>query len=98
MFTDTFSLTGVIVKEADDVYVAVCLELDVATQGRTMKEAKRKLLEAITLDLEGALATRTPLWHPVPPDDNPLLTCPEKVAATLPIKVTMQAKVLARAY
>jgi predicted RNase H-like HicB family nuclease len=87
MFTDTFSLTGVIVKEADDVYVAVCLELDVATQGKTVTEAKKKLLEAVTLDLEGAIATHASFWHPIPPDDNPLLTCPEKVVANFPIRV-----------
>jgi predicted RNase H-like HicB family nuclease len=92
MFTDTFFLTGVIVKEADDVYVAVCLELDVATQGRTVTEAKRKLLEAVTLDLEGAIATHASFWHPVPPDDNPLLTCPEKVVANFPIRVMAWAK------
>jgi hypothetical protein len=53
---------------------------------------KKKLLEAVTLDLEGAIATHASFWHPISPDDNPLLTCPEKVVANFPIRVMAWAK------
>jgi predicted RNase H-like HicB family nuclease len=45
--------TAVIERE-DDGYVALCPELDVASQGNTIEEAKRNLVEAIELFFETA--------------------------------------------
>ncbi len=45
--------TGIIEKEGD-VYVALCPELDVASQGATVEEATVNLREAVELFLEGA--------------------------------------------
>jgi predicted RNase H-like HicB family nuclease len=42
------TFTALIEKE-DNMYVALCTELDVATQGDTMEEAKANLHEAIEL-------------------------------------------------
>jgi predicted RNase H-like HicB family nuclease len=39
-------------KKGDKFYVARCPELGVTTQGRTLKEAKKNLKEAIDLHLE----------------------------------------------
>ena len=39
-------LTAVIEKE-DDVYISLCPELDIASQGDTPEEAKTNLIEAI---------------------------------------------------
>jgi predicted RNase H-like HicB family nuclease len=47
------NFTAVIEKE-DDVYVALCPELDVASQGDTIEEAKANLQEAIELFFEHA--------------------------------------------
>ena len=47
------SYTALIHKE-DDGYVALCPELDVASQGTTVEEARANLQEAITLLLEHA--------------------------------------------
>lgn len=46
-------LTGVIHKD-DDVYVAPCPELDIASQGTTLEEARANLVEAVELFFESA--------------------------------------------
>ena len=46
-------LTAIIHKE-EDMYVALCPELDIASQGYTIEEAKDNLKEAISLFLECA--------------------------------------------
>jgi len=48
-----YNLTGVIERE-NDGYVSLCPELDVASQGNTVEEAKANLLEALQLFLETA--------------------------------------------
>jgi predicted RNase H-like HicB family nuclease len=45
--------TAVIEREGDG-YVALCPELDVASQGDTIEEARRNLAEAVELFLEVA--------------------------------------------
>jgi predicted RNase H-like HicB family nuclease len=46
-------LTAVIELE-DDVYVALCPEFDIASQGSTIEEARTNLIEALTLFFETA--------------------------------------------
>jgi predicted RNase H-like HicB family nuclease len=46
-------LTAVIERE-DDVYVALCPELDIASQGDTVEAAKKNLIEALELFFETA--------------------------------------------
>ena len=46
-------LTAVIEQE-DDVYVALCPEFDIASQGSTIEEARTNLIEALTLFFETA--------------------------------------------
>ena len=47
------SLTGIIEREGDG-FVALCPELDVASQGDTVDGARRNLIEAVELFLETA--------------------------------------------
>lgn len=47
------NFTAIIEKE-DDMYVSLCPELDVASQGDTVEEAKANLQEAIELLFEHA--------------------------------------------
>ncbi len=42
-------------KQEDDAWVAVCLDLTLATQGETYEEAKRKLEEQIAFYIDEAL-------------------------------------------
>ncbi len=48
-----YKLTGVIEREGDG-YVSLCPELDIASQGDTIEEARANLIEAIELFLETA--------------------------------------------
>jgi len=48
------------VWQEDDLYVAQCLEIDVASQGRTEAEALKNLKEAIELHLESPTASHAP--------------------------------------
>jgi len=49
----TYKLTGIIEKEGDG-YVALCPELDIASQGDTVEEARANLQEALVLFYETA--------------------------------------------
>ena len=48
-----YSLTAVVEREKDG-FVALCPELDVASQGNTVEEARTNLKEAVELFLECA--------------------------------------------
>ena len=50
---DTRVVTAIIEREGD-LYVALCPEYDVASQGRTVEEARANLAEAVELFLECA--------------------------------------------
>ena len=49
----TRRLTAIIERE-DDVYVALCAELDIASQGDTVEAARQNLVEALELFFESA--------------------------------------------
>jgi predicted RNase H-like HicB family nuclease len=48
-----YQLTALIEREGDG-YVALCPELDIASQGATVEEARANLIEALELFLEEA--------------------------------------------
>ena len=49
----THRLTAIIEREGSD-YVALCPELDIASQGHTVEEARRNLTEGVELFFETA--------------------------------------------
>jgi predicted RNase H-like HicB family nuclease len=49
--TNTLELSAVVWRE-DELYVALCPEFDVASQGKSVEEALRNLKEALELYLE----------------------------------------------
>ena len=49
----TRQITAIIEREGDG-YVALCPELDIASQGDTVESARRNLIEAVELFLETA--------------------------------------------
>jgi predicted RNase H-like HicB family nuclease len=51
--TETRQLTALIEREGDG-YAALCPELDVASQGSTIEEARSNLIEALQLFFETA--------------------------------------------
>jgi predicted RNase H-like HicB family nuclease len=48
-----------IIEREDDWYVALCPELDIASQGKTVDEARRNLKEALELFFETASEKET---------------------------------------
>ncbi len=54
--TQRLNLTANVWRE-DDMFIAQCLEFDVASQGHTVEEALHNLREAIELYLEPPAAT-----------------------------------------
>lgn len=52
--TPSFRQFTSIIQRDGDWYVAICPELDIASQGRTVEEARTNLIEAIELFLETA--------------------------------------------
>ena len=43
-----------IIEREDDLYVALCPELDIASQGETVEQARINLIEALELFFESA--------------------------------------------
>ena len=65
-----FVFTGILWTEGEG-YSALCPELDVASQGKTPAEARKNLLEAATLHLEGSLEDGLPYLRPVASSADP---------------------------
>ena len=53
------SFTASLTKE-ESIYVAQCLEIDIASQGESEIEALKNLKEALELHFESPVATHTP--------------------------------------
>jgi len=85
---DMFTFTGIIVKESKG-YSSLCPELDVASVGATLKEAKQMLLEAATVHIEGAIEDGLPYLRPVPAADDPRRAMPDKVKSVFRFKVNV---------
>jgi len=85
----SFVFTGVLIKE-DEGYSVLCLELDVASQGETVEEAKKNIIEAVTLYIETAIESNLPIIRPVPEEDNPLRLTPEKVVETFNVNINLE--------
>jgi predicted RNase H-like HicB family nuclease len=65
-----FDYACAILKEGK-LFVGLCLDLDVASQGRTVRQAKQMLAEAVTLYLESCLENNIPPLRPVPRLEDP---------------------------
>lgn len=81
--------TGVVVKE-EDGFSALCVDLDVASEGQTPKEAKNNLFEAVTLYIESALESNLPIIRPVPAEESPLTARREDTVEIFSIKIDLQ--------
>jgi predicted RNase H-like HicB family nuclease len=86
-----FEFTGAIFKEGR-WYVSLCLELDVASQGRTIREAKKMLAEAVELHLETCIENNIPYVSPVPRSEDPRFNPPENLVETFPFAVTFRVQ------
>lgn len=57
-------LTAIIEREGDS-YVALCPELDIASQGNTVEDARKNLCEAVELFFECASPQEVQQRHPI---------------------------------
>ncbi len=61
-------------SDGQPVYVALCLELDIASQGVTVEQAKENLIEAVELFLETAPASERERRLPDSDQDDVTIT------------------------
>ncbi len=81
-----FTFNSVVLREGAG-YTSLCLDLDVASQGETIRQAKEALSEAVTLYLETALENNLPWLRPVPPSEDPRFVAPEQVVQEFPLRI-----------
>jgi predicted RNase H-like HicB family nuclease len=91
MKNDKFVFSNAVLKE-DKGYSSLCLDLDVASQGRTIAEAKKNLLEAIELYLETAIESNLPYLRPVPAHEDPRRTKMDHCVEIFDLKVALSIK------
>lgn len=65
-----FDFACAVLKEGK-LYVSICLDLDVASQGRTVRQARQMLAEAVALYLESCFENNIPPLRPVPRSEDP---------------------------
>ena len=84
-----FVFTGVLLNESNSsgTMTALCLEVDVASEGETIEEAKNNLMEAVSLYIESAVENNLPLLRPIPKEDNPLLNNQDKIIEKFMLKI-----------
>ncbi len=89
-----FEFTGAIQKDGRR-YSALCLDVDVASQGRSPSEVKKMLAEAVTLYLETCFENGIPYLRPAPPEEDPRQHPIENVVEIFPLRVNFKVHTLA---
>jgi predicted RNase H-like HicB family nuclease len=89
-----FVFNGIVLQE-ESGYTSLCLDLDVASQGISVQQAKEALLEAIALYLETALENNLPWLRPVPPLEDPRFVDAEHVVDEFPLNVSVAIRAYA---
>ena len=91
---DMFVFTGILWKEEKE-FSALCPELDVVSQGKTPAEARKNLLEAAALHLEGSFEDGLPYLRPVPTEEDPRNSFPAEALEIFKFKVDVAIKAYA---
>jgi len=91
---DMFVFTGILWKENEE-FSALCPELDVVSQGKTSDEARKNLLEAAALHIEGSFEDGLPYLRPVPSEDDPRNSLPPESLDIFKFKVDVAVKAYA---
>jgi predicted RNase H-like HicB family nuclease len=94
MENSKFVFTGIVLKE-DSSFSSLCLEVDVASEGDTVAEAKANLMEAVSLYIESAIENNLPVLRQVPEEENPIHQYPEKIIEKFPLKINFSVKAYA---
>ena len=85
------TFTGLVVREKRGYY-SICPELDVASQGDTISEAKSMLIDAVTGYLELCFESNLPYLRPVPHEDDPRRVARARVAAVFRIRIDLAVR------
>jgi len=91
---EMFTFTGILIKENGD-YSGICPELDLATQGSTLAQAKQMLVEAATLHIQGSIEDGLPYMRPIPAEQDPRVETPESVVEIFRLRVDVNIHVYA---
>lgn len=84
-------LNCIILKE-DDIYSSLCIDVDVASDGETIDEAKKNLIEAVTIYIDSAIESELPIVRTVPDNENPLIISPENIVDKFNIKINVDVE------
>jgi len=82
---------AVITKE-DDIFCSLCIDLNVASEGETIEEAKKNLIEAVNDYIEIAIENNLPIIRKVSGENNPLLATSEEVIEKFNIKTDLRVE------
>jgi predicted RNase H-like HicB family nuclease len=74
-------------------FAALCLDLDVASEGATAAKAKRMLQEAVEIYLDSAIDNNLPYLRSVPPDEDPRKTESESIIESFNLRVDLSVQV-----
>ncbi|HNW61114.1 MAG TPA: hypothetical protein PKI62_15670 [bacterium] len=94
MKSNTFRFSAYIIKE-NGVYVAICPDLDIVTEGATKALAKANLAEAAALYIESAIESNLPVLRPIPADLDVSLNHPEEVLERFPLHIDCKVEAYA---
>ena len=86
--------TGAVMRDGKH-YSSLCLDLDVASQGKTPREAKKLLAEAVTLYLETCFENGIPYLRPVPATEDPRYHAAQDLIEIFPLRVNFKVHTLA---
>jgi predicted RNase H-like HicB family nuclease len=89
-----FEFTGAIFKEGR-WFVSLCLDVDVASQGKTLRQAKEMLAEAVSLYLEVCLESNLPYLRPVPREEDPRFRPRKNLVEIFPLQVDFEVHAVA---
>lgn len=92
MNRNVLAFEGLVIREGDG-YWSLCPELDVASQGESVREAKSMLREAVTGYLEACFESNLPYLRPVPEKDDPRRTEPDRIVESFRMRVDLTVKV-----
>lgn len=81
---------SVIVKEEEGGYSSLCIDLDVASQGETIEEAKAMLVEAVEGYIEVSIEKNLSFLRPVSDNENPVLNSPDTIVEKFKIKTDLK--------
>lgn len=84
MKNNTFRFSAYLIEEKD-VFVAICSDVDVVSEGVTKSQAKKNLTQAVALYIETAIESNLPVVRPIPNDQNISILYPDQVVERFPL-------------